>query len=77
MALKQSINLDCKSKDGIIGISKKPAALDRWFLTIYDMVSVASKFKDFAGYQDSNERIGTHKEGGEPEYSETSRTSRS
>lgn len=33
MALEQSINKDCKSSSGIIGFSKKPAALLRWMTT--------------------------------------------
>ena len=33
MALEQSINLDFKSKGGIVGISLKAKALQRWFVT--------------------------------------------
>lgn len=36
MALEQSINRDCKTSGGIIGISKRPGALERWFLTYHE-----------------------------------------
>ena len=63
MALEQTINLDSKTKGGIIGISKQPAALDRWFLTIHDMANIPSNLKEMIGLRDK-EQVGTHKEGG-------------
>ena len=33
MALEQTINLDSKTKVGIVGINKQPQALEHWFLT--------------------------------------------
>eukprot|EP00794_Sanderia_malayensis_P016393 gene16393-18031_t len=45
MALEQSINADSKSKGGIIGISRNPGALDRWFLTSHEHASVTTFLK--------------------------------
>eukprot|EP00794_Sanderia_malayensis_P004496 gene4496-5094_t len=45
MALEQSINADSKSKGGIIGISRNPGALDRWFLTSHERASVTTSLK--------------------------------
>ena len=36
MALEQSVNLDSKSKGGIVGTTQKPEALERWFLTCHE-----------------------------------------
>lgn len=46
MALEQSINVDSKSRGGIIGISQNPGALDRWFLTSHERASVTTALKD-------------------------------
>lgn len=63
MALEQSINLDSKSKGGIIGISQKESALERWFLTCHERSSITTACKEMCGIQD-DDRIGTHKEAG-------------
>lgn len=42
MALEQSINRDTKTKGGIVGISQKPRALERWFLTCHERAAVTS-----------------------------------
>lgn len=40
MALEQSINLDSKSKGGIVGIRTKENAMERWFLTSHERVAI-------------------------------------
>ena len=61
MALEQSINADSKAQGGIIGITKSPAALERWFLTCHERTSTTTALKDMYALQDSD-RVGTHKE---------------
>ena len=61
MALEQFINLDSKSKGGIIGISQKPGALERWFLTFHERSAVTAALKEMCGVLDAD-LIGTHKE---------------
>ena len=63
MALEQSINLDSKSKGGIIGMSTKEDAVDRWFLTIHDRAAMTQAVKAMCGFENST-RIGTHKDTG-------------
>ena len=59
MTLEQSINLDSKSKGGIIGISQKPDALERWFLTSLKRAAITSSLKEMCSLENSD-RIGTH-----------------
>ena len=59
MALEQSINLDSKSKGGIVGISLKADALQRWFLTSHERAAITTAVKQMCGDLD---RAGTHKE---------------
>ena len=64
MALEQTVNLDSKTREeggGIVGISKNPAALDRWFLTSHERSSVTAATKKMCGV-DEGSQIGTHKE---------------
>ena len=61
MALEQSVNLDSKSKGGIVGITQKPEALERWFLMCHERAAITSAIKEICGIEDS-ERVGTHKE---------------
>lgn len=63
MALEQSINLDSKTKGGIVGITQKPGALERWFLTSHERALITTSMKEMCGLQDSD-RVGTHKEAG-------------
>lgn len=63
MALEQSINLDRKSSGGIIGVTKKPDALARWFLTSNERAAIATATKELCGMGD-NDRVGSHKEAG-------------
>lgn len=62
MALEQSINHDSKTSGGIIGISKRPGALERWFLTCHERAAITTATKDMCGLHDSD-RVGTHREG--------------
>ena len=59
MALEQSINLDSKSKAGIIGISQNAEALRRWFLTCHERASLTTAVKHMCRIGDSD-RVGTH-----------------
>jgi len=63
MALEQSINLDSKSSGGIIGITQKPDALARWFLTSHERAAITTATKELCGMGD-NGRVGSHKEAG-------------
>ena len=61
MVLEQSINLDSKSKCGIVGITKRPEALAQWFLTSHQRASITSMLKEMCGIDDLD-RVGSHKE---------------
>lgn len=61
MALEQSINRDSKSKGGIVGISTKENAVERWFLTSHERAAMVRAVKEMCGIGDSDE-VGTHKE---------------
>ena len=61
MALEQSINLDPKSKGGIVGISLNADALHRWFLTCHERAAITSAVGRMCG-SDDPDRISTHKE---------------
>ena len=60
MALEQSINADSKGKEGIVGISQTPTALNRWFLTGRERASIPSALKQMYGLQSNKQ--GVHKE---------------
>ena len=53
MALEQSISLDSKRKGGIIGISRKPGALERWFLTSHERTAITTALKQMCELDDS------------------------
>ncbi|KXJ20012.1 hypothetical protein AC249_AIPGENE15286 [Exaiptasia diaphana] len=59
MALEQSINLDSKSKGGIIGTSTREHAVERWFLTAHERCAIAKSIKEMCGLEDAG-RVGTH-----------------
>ena len=61
MALEQSINLDPKSKGGIVGISLNADALHRWFLTCHERAAITSAVRRMHE-SDDPDRICTHKE---------------
>ena len=55
--MEQSINLDSKSKGGIIGLSKKPGALERWFLTSHERTAITTALKKLCHLDDSESQI--------------------
>ena len=57
MALEQSINVDSKSKGGIVGMSQSPAVLERWFLTAHECASVTTVLREMYG-DDENHQVG-------------------
>ena len=61
MALAQAINADSKAQGAIIGITKSPAALEKWFLTCHKRALITAALKDMYAFQDSD-REGIHKE---------------
>ncbi|CAH1277494.1 Hypp9663, partial [Branchiostoma lanceolatum] len=61
MALEQSINLDSKTSGGVVGISQKPGALERWFLTVHERAAMATALKQMLGMADSD-LVATHKD---------------
>ena len=61
MALEQSINLDTKTKGGIVGMSTNEDAVDRWFLTIHERAAMTHAPKEMCGLENCD-RIGTHRE---------------
>jgi len=63
MALEQSVNLDSKKQKGIVGITQKSEALERWFLTSHQRAAITTTTKDMCALHGS-EQIGTHKESG-------------
>ena len=63
MALEQTINLDSKTRGGIISISLNPSALERWFLTGHERIAVTTATKQMCGIYDSS-RTASHKESG-------------
>ncbi|KAL9983228.1 hypothetical protein ACROYT_G005368 [Oculina patagonica] len=63
MAVEQTVNLDSKARGGIIGISRNPSALKRWFLTSHERSAITASTKLMCGIDDSS-RIGSHKESG-------------
>ncbi|KAL9975370.1 hypothetical protein ACROYT_G012525 [Oculina patagonica] len=65
MAVEQTVNLDSKARGGIIGISRNPSALKRWFLTSHERSAITASTKLMCGIDDSS-RIGSHKESGKP-----------
>lgn len=42
MALEQSVNLDSKTKGGIIGITPRPGTLQKWFLTAHERTATTT-----------------------------------
>lgn len=63
MALEQSVNLDSKSKGGIVGFSRREDAVERWFLTSHERATITHSLKEMCGLE-NYERIGSHKETG-------------
>ena len=63
MALEQTVNLDSKTKGGIVGILKKPGALERWFLTAQEKTAITTATKELCGICNSDSKP-AHKEAG-------------
>ena len=61
MALEQSINLDSKTKGGIpiIGITQRPSALQKWFLTAHKRIATTTATKRMIDLDESTRS--THK----------------
>ncbi|KAK3746863.1 hypothetical protein QZH41_000037 [Actinostola sp. cb2023] len=65
MALAQSINRDSKTKGGIIGITKRPGALEKWFLTAHERAATTTAAKGMCGIGEAHEMpLTKHKESG-------------
>lgn len=60
MALEQSINLDTKSKGGLVGMTKNDDAVNRWFLTSHERAAITRSMKEMCNLED--DRVGSHKE---------------
>ena len=60
MALEQSVNLDSKTKGGIIGITQRPGALQKWFLTAHERTATTTATKRMLDMDESTRS--THKE---------------
>ncbi|KAI8487179.1 hypothetical protein Bbelb_349770 [Branchiostoma belcheri] len=64
MALEQTINCDSKARGGgIIGITQKESARDRWFVTSHERAAITSATKLLCNL-DNAAKVGTHKEAG-------------
>ena len=63
MALEQSVNLDSKSKGGIVEISQKEGALERWFVTAHKRAEGTTATKELCGMRNDVGSV-RHKEGG-------------
>ena len=56
MALEQSIDLDSKTKGGIIGITQRPSALQKWFLTAHERTATTTATKSVIHLDESTRR---------------------
>ena len=63
----QRVNLDSKSKGGIIGISLKPGALERWFLAVHERAAITTRIKAMCSLGESDEA--SYKETGSRRHS--------
>ena len=61
MVLEQSIDLETKTKGGIVGMSTKEDAVDQWFLIIHERAFMTHAPKMMCGLE-NYDRIGTHRE---------------
>ena len=57
------MNLDSKSKGGIVGISQKEGALEGWFVTTHERAAVTTATKELCGMRNDVGSV-RHKEGG-------------
>ena len=56
MALEQSINLDSKTKGGIISITQRPSVLQKWFLTAHERTATTTVTKSMIDLDESTRR---------------------
>ena len=56
MALEQSINLDSKTKGGIISITQRPSVLQKWFLTAHERTATTTATKSMIDLDESTRR---------------------
>ena len=56
MALEQTVNLDSKTKGGIVDISQKARALERWLLTAQERTSISTATKELCGICNSDSK---------------------
>ena len=63
MALEQTINLDSKTRGGIVGLTQNASAVDGWFITSHKRAELTAATKRLCNLEDSD-KIGTHKEAG-------------
>ena len=63
MALEQAINLDSKTRGGIVGLTQNASALVRWFITSHKRAELTAVTKRLCNLEDSY-KTGTHKEAG-------------
>lgn len=62
MALEQSVNRDSKSIGGIIGITQRSGALEKWFLTAHERTATTSATKSMLVKGEESIKANTHKE---------------
>ena len=60
MAVEESINIDSKTSGGIIGISQRPGAMERLFLTCHERAAITTVMK-MCAIQDSD-HVGAYRE---------------
>lgn len=66
MALEQSVNRDSKAIGGIIGITQRPGALEKWFLTAHERASATSATKAMLYRENGSTTSVKHKESSKP-----------
>ena len=58
MALEQTINLDSKTRGGIVGLTQNASALDRWFITSHKTAELTAATKRLCNLEDDVPRLG-------------------
>ena len=60
--IEQTINRHTKTKGGIVGFSRKPAAVQKWVVNAHQRAAIAKGCKEMAGIMDGTDLL-LHKEG--------------
>ena len=60
MALEQTINLDSKTRGGIVDLTKNASVPDSWFITSHKRAELTATTKRLCNLEDSD-KIGIHK----------------